>query len=164
MLGMYGAYWAHEAGGVDPYVAGLVIVPFVFVLCLTVLRGFVLWLVRSPPLIQVFATLGLSIALQNLALVLWGGNYRSVQMSYSGTLLSVGSLQIPLTRLVVFRGRIGDRRGAAPVPEIQLFRQGRAGHGAKSAHGAADRESTWTVSMSSSSPWASASPRWPACC
>ncbi len=102
MLGMYGAYWAHEAGGVDPYVAGLVIVPIVFVLCLTVLRGFVLWLVRSPPLVQVFATLGLSIALQNLALVLWGGNYRSVQMSYSGTLLSIGSLQIPLTRMVVF--------------------------------------------------------------
>jgi branched-chain amino acid transport system permease protein len=102
MLGMYGAYWAHEAGGVDPYIAGLIIVPVVFVLSLTVLRGFVLWLVRSPPLTQVFATLGLSIALQNLALVLWGGNYRSVQMSYSGTLVSVGPLQIPLTRLVVF--------------------------------------------------------------
>lgn len=101
MMGMYGAYWAHEAGGVDPYVAGLVIVPLVFVLSLTVLRRFVLWLVRSPPLVQVFATLGLSVALQNLALVLWGGNYRSVQMSYSGTLLHVGGLTIPLTRLVV---------------------------------------------------------------
>ena len=66
MLGMYGAYWAHESGGVDPYAAGLVIVPVVFLMCLTVLRGFVLWLVRSPPLVQVFATLGLSIALQNL--------------------------------------------------------------------------------------------------
>jgi branched-chain amino acid transport system permease protein len=102
MLGMYGAYWAHESGGVDPYVAGLVIVPVVFLLCVTVLRGFVLWLVGSPPLVQVFATLGLSIALQNLALVLWGGNYRSVQMAYSGTLLQIGPLQVPLTRLVVF--------------------------------------------------------------
>ena len=101
MLGMYGAYWAHESGGVDPYAAGLAIVPVVFLMCLTVLRGFVLWLVRSPPLVQVFATLGLSIALQNLALVLWGGNYRSVQMSYSGALVQAGGLQIPLTRLVV---------------------------------------------------------------
>ena len=102
MLGMYGAYWAHEAAGVDPYAAGLVIVPVVFVLCVTVLRRFVLWLVSSPPLVQVFATLGLSIALQNLALVLWSGNYRSVQMAYSGTLVPLGTLQIPLTRLVVF--------------------------------------------------------------
>lgn len=102
MLGMYGAYWAHDAGGVDPYIAGLVIVPVVFLLCMTVFRGFILWLVSSPPLVQVFATLGLSIALQNLALVLWGGNYRSVQMSYSGTLLHIGPLQVPLTRLVVF--------------------------------------------------------------
>ncbi|MDR3533698.1 MAG: branched-chain amino acid ABC transporter permease [Rhodopila sp.] len=102
MLSMYGAYWAHEAGGVDPYLAGLVVVPVVFLLCMTVLRPFVLWLVGSPPLVQVFATLGLSVALQNLALVLWGGNYRSVQMPYSGTLLHVGALQIPLTRFVVF--------------------------------------------------------------
>ena len=102
MLGMYGAYWAHESGGVDPYLAGLVIVPVVFVLCATVLRRFVLWLVGSPPLVQVFATLGLSIALQNLALVLWGGNYRSVQLPYSGTLVPIGTLQLPLTRLVVF--------------------------------------------------------------
>lgn len=102
MLGMYGAYWAHETGGVDPYLAGLAILPVVFLLCVTVLRPFVLWLVGSPPLVQVFATLGLSIALQNLALVLWGGNYRSVQMPYSGTLVTLGTLQVPLTRLVVF--------------------------------------------------------------
>jgi branched-chain amino acid transport system permease protein len=101
MFGMYGAYWAHETGGVDPYVAGLVIVPVAFLLSLTVLRGFVLWLVRSQPLVQVFVTLGLSVALQNLALVLWSGNYRSVQMPYSNTLVEAGPLHIPLTRLVV---------------------------------------------------------------
>ncbi|GAC1339177.1 MAG: branched-chain amino acid ABC transporter permease [Acetobacteraceae bacterium] len=102
MLGMYGAYWAQEAGSVDPYLAGLAIVPVAFLLCLTVGRRFILWLVQSPHLAQVFVTLGLSIALQNLALVLWSGNYRSVRMSYSGTLISVGTLQVPLTRLIVF--------------------------------------------------------------
>ncbi len=121
MLGMYGAYWAHEAGGVDPYVAGLVIVPVVFLLCMTVLRRFVLWLVGSPPLVQVFATLGLSIALQNLALVLWGGNYRSIQMPYSGTLLALGSLQIPLTRLVVFAAALAVTIGLHLVLRYSYF-------------------------------------------
>lgn len=102
MLGMYGAYWAKESGGIDPYVAGLAIVPVAFILCMTVGRRLILWLVRSPHLAQVFVTLGLSIALQNLALVLWSGNYRSVQMPYSQTLIPIGTLQIPLTRLVVF--------------------------------------------------------------
>jgi branched-chain amino acid transport system permease protein len=102
MLSMYAAYWAHEAGGVDPYVAGLAIVPLVFLLCVTVLRRFVLWLVQSPPLVQVFATLGLSIALQNLALVLWGGNYRSIRTPYSNAMVGLGPVHLPLTRLVVF--------------------------------------------------------------
>ena len=102
MLGMYGAYWAHETGRIDPYLAGLAIVPVAFLLCLTVGRRFILWLAGSPHLAQVFVTLGLSIALQNLALVLWSGNYRSVQMPYSGTLIPLGSLQVPLTRLIVF--------------------------------------------------------------
>jgi branched-chain amino acid transport system permease protein len=102
MLAMYGVYWAYEVGGIDPYVAGLLVVPAVFILCVTVLRPFVLWLVTSPPLVQVFATLGLSIALQNLALLLWAGNFRSIQTSYSNTLVEAGAMRIPLTRLVAF--------------------------------------------------------------
>jgi branched-chain amino acid transport system permease protein len=102
MLAMYAVYWAYEAGGIDPYVAGLLVVPAVFLLCVTVLRPFVLWLVNSPPLVQVFATLGLSIALQNLALLLWAGNYRSIQTSYSNTLVDLASTHVPLTRLVAF--------------------------------------------------------------
>jgi branched-chain amino acid transport system permease protein len=102
MLAMYAVYWAYELGGIDPYVAGLLVVPVVFVLCITVLRPFVLWLVNSPPLVQVFATLGLSIALQNLALLLWAGNFRSIQTTYSNTLIDLASIRVPMTRLVAF--------------------------------------------------------------
>jgi branched-chain amino acid transport system permease protein len=102
MLAMYGVYWAYEAGGIDPYVAGLLVVPAVFLVCVTVLRPFVLWLVNSPPLVQVFATLGLSIALQNLALLLWAGNFRSIHTSYSNTIIDVATVRVPLTRLIAF--------------------------------------------------------------
>jgi branched-chain amino acid transport system permease protein len=102
MLAMYAVYWAYEGAGIDPYVAGLMVVPAVFLLSITVLRPFVLWLVNSPPLVQVFATLGLSIALQNLALLLWAGNFRSIQTTYSNTLVDVATLHVPLTRLIAF--------------------------------------------------------------
>ena len=46
MLAMYGVYWAYEAAGIDPYVAGLLVVPLVFLVCVTLLRPFVLWLVK----------------------------------------------------------------------------------------------------------------------
>lgn len=102
MLAMYAVYWAYEAGGIDPYVAGLLVVPAVFLICITVLRPFVLWLANSPPLVQVFATLGLSIALQNLALLLWAGNFRTIQTSYGNTLVDIATMRVPLTRLVAF--------------------------------------------------------------
>jgi branched-chain amino acid transport system permease protein len=102
MLAMYAVYWAHDLAGWDPYLTGLAVVPLAFILCLTVLRPFILWLVRSPVLVQVFATLGLSIALQNLALVFWKGNFRSIRTPYSSTLVEVFGQQIPLTRLIAF--------------------------------------------------------------
>ena len=79
MLAMYAVYWANELAGWDPYLTGLAVVPLAFLVCTTLLRPFILWLVRSSVLVQVFATLGLSIALQNLALVLWKGNFRTIR-------------------------------------------------------------------------------------
>jgi branched-chain amino acid transport system permease protein len=102
MLAMYAVYWAYAAAGIDPYVAGLLVVPAAFLLSVTVLRPFVLWLVNNPPLVQVFATLGLSIALQNLALLFWAGNFRSIQTTYSNTLVDIATLHVPLTRLIAF--------------------------------------------------------------
>lgn len=102
MLAMYAVYWAHEMMGLDPYLTGIALVPLIFILSVTVLRPFILWLVKSSVLIQVFATLGLSIALQNLALVLWAGNYRSVQLPYGSTLIRLAGANIPLTRLIAF--------------------------------------------------------------
>ena len=102
MLAMYAVYWAHELAGWDPYLTGLAVVPLAFIVCATVLRQFILWLVRSSVLVQVFATLGLSIALQNLALVLWKGNFRTIRTEYSSTLVDLFGVQVPLTRLVAF--------------------------------------------------------------
>ena len=102
MLAMYAVYWAHELAGWDPYLTGLAVVPLAFVVCTTLLRPFILWLVRSSVLVQVFATLGLSIALQNLALVLWKGNFRTIRTPYSSTLVDLLGVQVPLTRLIAF--------------------------------------------------------------
>ena len=117
MLGMYAVYWAHELAGWDPYLTGLAVVPLAFLLCTTVLRPFILWLVGSSVLVQVFATLGLSIALQNLALVLWKGNFRSIRTGYSSTLVDLFGMQVPLTRLIAFAV------AAALVIGLHLFLQ-----------------------------------------
>jgi branched-chain amino acid transport system permease protein len=100
MLAMYAAFWAHELWGIDPYLSGLVIVPAYFLICVTLLRRFVLWLVHSAHLTQAFSTLGISIALQNLALLLWAGNFRSIRTGYSNWLVDIGGYNLPFTRLV----------------------------------------------------------------
>jgi branched-chain amino acid transport system permease protein len=102
MIAMYLAFWGKEWLHIDPYVSAVLLAALFFVLCMTVLRPFILRLTRISHLAQTFSLLGVSIALQNLALMLWSADFRFVTTSYSSTVLHVGTVGLPLARLVAF--------------------------------------------------------------
>jgi branched-chain amino acid transport system permease protein len=100
MLGMYGTFAAQVALGLDPYFAPLVVVPLLFVMgCV------VYWLMLRPlqgePMMQVFATFGLLMALENVVLAITRGVGYSVNSALSVISIKIGSLQIGLTRVIV---------------------------------------------------------------
>src|SRR4030043_430942 len=64
-------------------------------------------ILKDPPLNQLLLTLGLSIFLQNLAMILWKTDSRSVITSYSGVSLPLGIVHIGLTRLITFLIAVG---------------------------------------------------------
>jgi branched-chain amino acid transport system permease protein len=69
MLGMYGAWALSTVAGFNPYMAALIVVPAMFLFgglvhCLIINRA-----LDKPHLVVVFATMGLSIFLQNVALM-----------------------------------------------------------------------------------------------
>ncbi len=104
MLGGYGAFWLFARLGWDPFAALLLVIPGSLLLGATlyvVLFGFV---VRAHEEIRIKNSLlvgfGLALALHALAVRLWTADDRSITTPYSGTVLTVGELSIPVIRLV----------------------------------------------------------------
>ncbi len=113
MLGMYLAFWAFTLWRLDPYFALLVAIPLFFAIGLgtyaLVMRG----VIKASHNVQIFTTVGLSTALQNVALVLWTGDFRFVRPWHSSVVLRVGGAAFNLSQVVAF--------GVAVLFTVSLF-------------------------------------------
>lgn len=101
MLGMYGAWLAQATMGLDPYVSLLVVVPALFVIGI-VLHRLVLQPLQAESSMQIFATFGLLIILQNTVLALTRGEGKSVSSKVAGLGIELGDVRISATRLIIF--------------------------------------------------------------
>jgi len=90
MLGMYGTYAAYATLGMNPYLAVLLVVPALFVLGVVVQRV-ILAPLRHEPSMQIFATFGLLLLLQNVVLAVTGGTAYSVTTPVAQISVGVGS-------------------------------------------------------------------------
>ncbi len=102
MLGMYLAFWAFGLYAVDPYFMLLVAIPLFFLVGLVtyalVMRG----VIHASHNVQIFTTVGLSTALQNLALVLWTGDFRTVRPWHSSVVIRIAGTAFNLSQVVAF--------------------------------------------------------------
>jgi len=102
MLGAYSTFWLFTLLGIDPMLSipmsGLIL----FFIGLPIYRFTIRPILKDPPLNQLLLTLGISIFLQNLAMILWKADSRAVITSYSGMSLHLGMVHVGLTRLVTF--------------------------------------------------------------
>ena len=102
MLGMYLAFWSFALFGLDPY---LVLLPAVLIFFLAGLITYALVMkgvIRASHNVQIFTTVGLSIVLQNLALVLWTGDFRFVRPWHASVVLRAGATAFNLSQVVAF--------------------------------------------------------------
>lgn len=102
MVAMYLTWGLHEWLKLDPYVAVLIVAPALFLVGVLVQRVVIQPILGSSASMKIFATVGLAIALQNLALMIFKGDFRSVKTSYSTAVMHVGGLAISTPRLVAF--------------------------------------------------------------
>ncbi|MCB2188269.1 MAG: branched-chain amino acid ABC transporter permease [Deltaproteobacteria bacterium] len=115
MLAMYATFWIFELFGLDPYVSVWLVAPIMFVAGVLAYRLILHRIIDAPELAHVFATLGLSIALQGLALFFWQADFRSVPTAYGSKLLTVSSVFVSLPRLVTLMAAV------ATVAGLSLF-------------------------------------------
>lgn len=102
MIGMYVAYALHEFVGLDPYLC----VPLV-VLVMFPLGGVIQHYLITPSLKHegsttnlLFLTVGLGILFQNLSLMFFSADYRSIKTPYSENTLQLGNLSVSYPKLI----------------------------------------------------------------
>src|SRR5262245_30112360 len=83
MLGMFTGFWAFRLLGLDPNAAAILILPLFFAFGLVVYYFLIRPVLSGTALAQFFCTIGLSVFLQNFALLVWGADLRTVQTPYS---------------------------------------------------------------------------------
>lgn len=102
MLGMYATFWLFQLYGIDPYLSLLIVTPLLFLIGVLTQRVVIDPILNAPHVAQIFATVGLSIVLQNLALFVWKADYRTVRIADSITNLKFQGLIVSFPRLMAF--------------------------------------------------------------
>jgi branched-chain amino acid transport system permease protein len=101
MLAMYATFFIVTAFGISPYFAVFLVAPLLFLFGLVVQR-LVLQPLQHEAMMQVFATFGLLIVLENVILALTRGQGLSLASSASHTVIDVLGLKASLSRVIVF--------------------------------------------------------------
>lgn len=102
MLGAYLGYWLYASYHIDPLLAIPLGAITMFALGGAVYRSSIQRVLRAPELNQMLLTFGISIFLQNLAIILWSGDTRTVAISYKATAVALGPFTVGLPQLIVF--------------------------------------------------------------
>ncbi len=106
MVALYAVYLLKTHWGVDPYLALPLVVPGMFALGYALQRGIVNRASHGKDENILLVTLGLSIVLENLALMLFKSDTRTIETAYTLTTVPIGPAFIALPKLVAFAGTL----------------------------------------------------------
>jgi len=106
MVALYGVYFLKEHAGIDPYLAFPVVVPAMFALGYGLQRGIINRASHGKDEDILLVTLGLSIMLENLALLFFKSDTRTIETAYTLTTVTLGPAMIALPKLVAFVGAL----------------------------------------------------------
>ncbi|CAN1554347.1 LivH Branched-chain amino acid ABC-type transport system, permease components [Burkholderiaceae bacterium] len=106
MVALYGVYFLKEKLGIDPYLALPIMVPAMFALGYVLQRGVINRASHGKDENILLVTLGLSIILENLALLFFKSDTRNIETAYTLTTVSIGPAMIALPKLVSFVGAL----------------------------------------------------------
>lgn len=102
MLAMFAAWILATQAGIDPYLAmpGLMLAMFAFGWALY--AGVIGRISRGEDRTILLATVGIAVIFDNLAVVLFAGDTRTIETSYLFSTIDIGSLSLPVTKVVSF--------------------------------------------------------------
>jgi len=102
MLAMYLSYYAVTSLHMNPYLALIVVAPGLYLFGLVVEMTIIKPTIGRSDVVQVFATVGLSIVLQAVALMAFSANVMGINLPITNALISLGWLTIGVPQLIAF--------------------------------------------------------------
>jgi branched-chain amino acid transport system permease protein len=106
MVALYAVYLLKTHLGIDPYLALPLVVPAMFALGYALQRGVIERAAHGKDENILLVTLGLAIMLENLALLLFKSDTRTIETAYTLTTVAIGPAFIALPKLVAFGGAL----------------------------------------------------------
>jgi len=106
MLAMYCSYWLFTLAGLDPYLSIVVTAPLFFGVGVLVQKLIIEPNRHAAEHNQLLLTLGLALFLENLALVLWQGDFRTVRSAVSSASFMIGDALVEVPRLIACGGAV----------------------------------------------------------
>lgn len=102
MIAMFGAWLMATRAGVDPYLALPIVTAAMFVVGWALYAGVIGRVSRGEDRTILLATLGIAVVLDNLALVVFTGDTRTIETPYSFDMVDLGTLSVPTAKLISF--------------------------------------------------------------
>jgi len=106
MVALYAVYFLKDRAGIDPYLALPLVVAAMFALGYGLQRVVINRAGHGKDENILLVTLGLAIVLENLALLFFKSDTRTIETAYTLTTVAVGPATIALTKLVAFAGAL----------------------------------------------------------
>lgn len=106
MIGMYVAYFLVVNVGLDPYLTILITTPALFIVGAVIFFITLRPVLQAPQMNQILLTVGLSLFLQNLALVLFKADVLFAKTPYQRINFNIGPVVVGLPSLIAFVGSI----------------------------------------------------------
>lgn len=115
MAGMFLTYWVWVLGGVHPYLSPILTVPLLFGLGYAIQKGLVSPLFARErarePMSVLLLTLGLALVLENLALLLFAADFKTVPTAVGRLTFKVVGIIVSVPRLVGFGAMLATGAG-----------------------------------------------------
>ena len=106
MVALYGVYLLHQRLGWDPYAALPVVVVGMFALGYALQRGVIERASHGKDENILLVTLGLAIVMENLALLVFRSDTRTIETAYTLATVAIGPAMIALPKLIAFAGAL----------------------------------------------------------
>jgi branched-chain amino acid transport system permease protein len=100
IVGAYTAFWLYTHLQIDPYLGILLTMTVLFVVGWIVQYGVINRVIRAPLLVTFLLTFGLDLLIADLVQQFFSSDLRSINTTYAGNGLDIGSIHIAFDRLI----------------------------------------------------------------